>query len=679
MGKRQKQLTPAQLTRLETYLNLDDIDMAYDYLANLGEKVLRNVDDRAIVWLRGAADVNRGIGGSSDFIRNYTSYQHEVRELSPLSSDQLTEISNEIGRSVINGVLETKGMPTLKRIAELDAFHAVENHFNGDVSAWSGNILFLMFGENASYRSNILESDNGTYDLLLCIDAFYNASGASTFMGGIKDSMRALLSNKSNFVVTALSVATELKKGSTYLNSYYETDDLSVIDVFAQAVTGQLRIGSNYNDNILMGATDNFGHGGRGDDVIRGLGGADLIDGGADNDTIYGGVGADRLYGNSGDDTFVFATNDAVAGEKIYGGSLEASEINTLLVQGQNDFRGIEIHDVNRVVINFSLATARFSQQQLLALEADGVKISGMGNLLIDASGTINLAHIEAYLHDWTGKILPIGSDVADSITGTSGTDHIYGHGGNDTLHGAAGDDVLYGGAGIDFLYGGAGRDVLDGNDAGDVLDGGTGGDTYRLYSSGVIMSMSINLAEDWPRIEYYYNGNFAEAMQKAVGITFTYLMSTAQSLVIDMMEVGAYFGDTTYFTFKAEGQSMYLTHNPNNRTYFDFGGSSVTAATTLHIDNVVTINGSAEGIQIEGFQTGIDKISIEGLRGILLQPDLDGKIAAGWYLVEDDYDRHWWNIGFTGGHSSSDEDPAVFANSTTIYARNSEWTDFVI
>ena len=82
-----------------------------------------------------------------------------------------------------------------------------------------------------------------------------------------------------------------------------------------------------------------------------------------------------------------------------------------------------------------------------------------------------------------------VGTDGAETITGSIGSDLVFGRGGSDTLRGGDGNDLMCGGhgsdrvdggAGDDVMLGGAGRDVLRGGDGNDVLRGGIGHD--RLF-----------------------------------------------------------------------------------------------------------------------------------------------------------------------------------------------------
>jgi Ca2+-binding RTX toxin-like protein len=67
-----------------------------------------------------------------------------------------------------------------------------------------------------------------------------------------------------------------------------------------------------------------------------------------------------------------------------------------------------------------------------------------------------------------------VGSDVADTITGTVSRDRLEGGLGDDTLNGNGGIDSLYGGDGTDRL-------IVDASGSGTTVDGGTGTDTLAV------------------------------------------------------------------------------------------------------------------------------------------------------------------------------------------------------
>ena len=74
-----------------------------------------------------------------------------------------------------------------------------------------------------------------------------------------------------------------------------------------------------------------------------------------------------------------------------------------------------------------------------------------------------------------------MGSDGADTLSGTAGQDTLYGFFGNDVLMGFADDDLLFGESGDDSLHGGDGSDWLVGSNGRDTLSGGKGKDSFAF------------------------------------------------------------------------------------------------------------------------------------------------------------------------------------------------------
>jgi Ca2+-binding RTX toxin-like protein len=146
-------------------------------------------------------------------------------------------------------------------------------------------------------------------------------------------------------------------------------------------------------------------------------GGADTISDGAGNDMIYGGIGNDTLIAGSGNDTY----------------------------DGGDGFDILDMSNANLgVVVDLSKNTA-----------------AGLG---VD-----KVYNIEGV----------IGSNFADTITGSKVDSSIWGLGGNDKLMGGAGNDMLDGGAGNDTLDGGSGNDVLSDGSGDDTVSGGSGDDRF--------------------------------------------------------------------------------------------------------------------------------------------------------------------------------------------------------
>ena len=104
-----------------------------------------------------------------------------------------------------------------------------------------------------------------------------------------------------------------------------------------------------------------------------------------------------------------------------------------------------------------------------------------------------------------------VGSNFADTLSGTAGDntisgggsdDDVKGYAGNDMLNGEAGDDTLNGGATNDTLNGGDNNDTLIGQDGNDTLAGGSGIDTasYVGAVAGVTVALATTTAQNTGR-----------------------------------------------------------------------------------------------------------------------------------------------------------------------------------
>ncbi len=161
-----------------------------------------------------------------------------------------------------------------------------------------------------------------------------------------------------------------------------------------------------------------------GADVINGTGGNDVLVGGGGNDKINGGGGNDMICGGDGND-------------KLTGGP------------GNDKMDGQAGTDQ----VKYAKATT-------------GVTVD-LGAKTATGQGNDTLKSIENI----------VGSDFADTISGTSGANYIKGLDGDDELDGKSGVDTLIGSAGDDILLGGGGNDELKGAANDDVILPGSGSD----------------------------------------------------------------------------------------------------------------------------------------------------------------------------------------------------------
>ena len=114
------------------------------------------------------------------------------------------------------------------------------------------------------------------------------------------------------------------------------------------------------------------------------------------------------------------------------------------------------------------------------------ITFSGSGQMrtmtLSAPEGKSSTANITITLSDGSLKStetvgVKVGTNGADTITGTQGTDLLFGLGGADVLGGVGTDDLLCSGEGVDVLDGANGDDTLSGGAGRDVLRGGEGDD----------------------------------------------------------------------------------------------------------------------------------------------------------------------------------------------------------
>ena len=205
-------------------------------------------------------------------------------------------------------------------------------------------------------------------------------------------------------------------------NNDIETDDIDVV-------------GTDTNDNITLGSSDNTltaldgndnAFGGDGDDFIQLNQGNDYALGQGGNDTIWGGMDDDYAEGNDGND----------------------------LLEGH------------------------VGDDTLWGADSDDSLFGGLGNALpVDSPDTER-----DFLDGGSGN---------DFLNGNAGNDTVYGAAGDDTVLGGKNDDLVVGGSGNDEVSGQEGNDTLygvfiDAADPGvgpeiDTLTGGGGADTFVL------------------------------------------------------------------------------------------------------------------------------------------------------------------------------------------------------
>ncbi|MBX8602609.1 calcium-binding protein [Pseudomonas cichorii] len=284
------------------------------------------------------------------------------------------------------------------------------------------------------------------------------------------------------------AIRNQVLQGSEAEETLTGTDGDDVIDAGAG---DDVINGAAGNDTLMGNAGADTLNGGAGNDLLQGGSGNDTLNGGTGDDILEGGLGNDQLDGGDGNDTYLFgkgAGQDTIyyAYENREGklDTIKLTDLNASDVSVRRDGNDLIIRvlgstDSLRVVYHFQSDAAGGYQIDRIQF-ADGsfwdqnqIKFQVMQGSDIDEtlSGTSSNDVIDAGAGD-------------DTVNGGSGNDTLSGSAGADTLNGEAGDDWLQGGVGNDTLYGGDGNDVLDGGAGNDQLNGGNGDDTY-LFGKG--------------------------------------------------------------------------------------------------------------------------------------------------------------------------------------------------
>ena len=201
---------------------------------------------------------------------------------------------------------------------------------------------------------------------------------------------------------------------------------------------------------------------GDGNDRVRGLGGNDVICGGFGSDRLVGGAGNDRLFGEE----------DAY-GPDAFGRIAKRGDI--LVGEAGNDHidPGYDIRPTTpgAVVALDGVSYATAPGPVVVSLTSNPASVGADGSDVLVTGGPLRL----------------VGSEHADTMSGTFRQEWFYARGGDDRVYGQGGDDVLVGDAGAaagnDLLSGGSGDDELTGSVGADTFVGSTGEDTMSSTS----------------------------------------------------------------------------------------------------------------------------------------------------------------------------------------------------
>lgn len=218
--------------------------------------------------------------------------------------------------------------------------------------------------------------------------------------------------------------------------------------------------GTNGNDTLVGGDTDDQFYGAEGDDLLVGGAGVDMLSGGAGNDTLRGGLGMDvyRFGRGSGRDVIEDGGGDGFINRLEFEAGILPENVSCRRVDGDLVLSLVDSND--QVILRNYFSSTGWPEIAEIFF-ANGARWSPY-----DVRMRVESAP--------QGQLV-LGTPGADLLQGTEGADTLEGGDGNDLLNGSGGDDLLLGGEGDDTLIGGQGFDTLA---------GGQGSDTYRLSGS---------------------------------------------------------------------------------------------------------------------------------------------------------------------------------------------------
>jgi Ca2+-binding RTX toxin-like protein len=298
----------------------------------------------------------------------------------------------------------------------------------------------------------------------------------------------------------------------TNIEGYVAGANIENVISTAQSVQG------NGLNNWLQGNAEATGlAGAAGDDTLQGGGGNDDYEGGAGNDLLLADVASskDTFFWGRGDGADVLRdaggadrleVTQGVKAEQLWlsrvGDDLQLSVVGTLDAFTVEGWYLSAEHQVEFIVLSDGRALDAPAVEALVKAMAPLTPPPlGQNDLPPDVLAQLSPALDQAWLAGRDTSAVPsylaprlagpvnavfttlgLGSEVADSMSGSNQAVALYGYAGDDTLRGTLEADTLFGGEGRDLLAGGDGKDSLEGGGGADELYGGAGDD---LLSGG--------------------------------------------------------------------------------------------------------------------------------------------------------------------------------------------------
>jgi Ca2+-binding RTX toxin-like protein len=270
--------------------------------------------------------------------------------------------------------------------------------------------------------------------------------------------------------------------------------------------------GGASNERLEAGAGADYAFGYGGHDHVLGGGGDDYLmgdgDGSVGHDLMEGGDGADVLIGDAGDDRLyadrivdtaqaigdTSGESDRSKGDWLAGGEGDdvliggarsdvltgGGGLDVLVGGGGSDFLMGDAHYAPEDTV-WSIAIGPDNRPVFYPAQVPGIEAppSSAADVMYGGAG-------EDWMSGGRGDDYLSGDEGADQLFGDLGADTLLGGEGNDVVAAGnrrhidfsdAGEDFLDGGVGADTLYGNAGNTFLDGGEGNDVIYAGSGTD----------------------------------------------------------------------------------------------------------------------------------------------------------------------------------------------------------
>ena len=231
---------------------------------------------------------------------------------------------------------------------------------------------------------------------------------------------------------------------------------------------GGLIEGTDDNNVIRTGSSDDTIFAGAGNDVVNAGAGNDVLLGGRGNDVLAGGLGQDRYVFNAGDGSDRVSDDPGEGNRLVFGPGISVSSMtlergtgNSLSVLTGVAGDAIQILDNLEGTLEPSIDALEFADGATLSIEellARGIEIIGTAG-----PDTLTGTHLIDRISGGADDDFLDGGLMADILRGDEGNDHLFAGDEDDQLDGGVGTDVLNGGAGLDtYVFGrGSGQDML--------------------------------------------------------------------------------------------------------------------------------------------------------------------------------------------------------------------------